>query len=598
MDACHSAPFWLSAFCAALTPTSIGYQDLAALIARQPGATASWRDHLIASPFGTINAATISYARPIGTAIPEPLEFQTVNFDPSINAKAWRIDEPLTARPARAIEYPTVNREGKGDRLPASNISPAPDRPASLPQLLPVNAPATQPASQPMQPAAPAVTPPPANADQHAEQPDAAPPASQLAQPATPAVTPPAAPAAPAVTPPAVNADQHAEQPDAAPPVVQVPVAQSPVTQMDAVNDAPSAVAPAGPHVDDAANAVQPGSDAPPGHDNARSSATDDDIAFNDKPPEIPAPGEINDAHASLDELSFVEGDTGARSAQIYFGSGVMGSPASLQTWAPGAEPIPAPPAVDNDIKLSALEGADVDSDTGGETVAGKGDATRLESPAERLGLLGKPRAEAQKCLADAVYFEARGEEMKGQEAVAQVVMNRVFSGYYPNDVCGVVYQNANRHLACQFTFACEGHDLNKIDEPDMWEQAKQIAKDTLDGKIWLTEVGHATHYHAYWVHPSWVHEMTKLYHLGVHTFYRPRAWGDGGDAPVWGTGPSASKTDAPGDKAAAAAPGSEAPAQNQDTAKRSPEVAVKGPQAAATPAPAPAVKSESTAAL
>ncbi len=162
-------------------------------------------------------------------------------------------------------------------------------------------------------------------------------------------------------------------------------------------------------------------------------------------------------------------------------------------------------------------------------------DESRVLSPAQRLGLAGKPRAEAEKCLADAVYFEARGEVMKGQQAVAQVVMNRVFSGYYPHDVCGVVYQNAGRHLACQFTFACEGKDLNKIDEPDMWEQAKQIANDMLDGKIWLAEVGHATHYHAYWVHPSWVHEMTRLYQLGVHTFYRPRNWGDGDDEPVLG---------------------------------------------------------------
>ena len=159
------------------------------------------------------------------------------------------------------------------------------------------------------------------------------------------------------------------------------------------------------------------------------------------------------------------------------------------------------------------------------------------ESPAERLGLAGKPRAKAEKCLADAVYFEARGEPLRGQMAVAQVVMNRVFSGFYPNNVCGVVYQNANRHLACQFTFACEGKDLSRIDEPDMWEQAKRIAKDMLDGKIWLAEVGHATHYHAYWVHPSWVHEMKKMYKLGVHTFYRPRAWGDGSDAPIWGAG-------------------------------------------------------------
>ena len=64
---------------------------------------------------------------------------------------------------------------------------------------------------------------------------------------------------------------------------------------------------------------------------------------------------------------------------------------------------------------------------------------------------------------------------------------------------------------------------------------AKHIAKDTLDGKIWLREVGNATHYHAYWVHPSWVREMKKMYKLGVHTFYRPRAWGDGSDAPIWG---------------------------------------------------------------
>ena len=73
-----------------------------------------------------------------------------------------------------------------------------------------------------------------------------------------------------------------------------------------------------------------------------------------------------------------------------------------------------------------------------------------------------------------------------------------------------------------------------------MWEQAKRIAKDMLDGKIWLADIGHATHYHAYWVHPSWVHEMMRLYKLGVHTFYRPRAWGD--DEPTWGPAAVASR--------------------------------------------------------
>jgi spore germination cell wall hydrolase CwlJ-like protein len=100
--------------------------------------------------------------------------------------------------------------------------------------------------------------------------------------------------------------------------------------------------------------------------------------------------------------------------------------------------------------------------------------------------------------------------------------------------VCGVVYQNAHRRLHCQFTFACDGIP-DVIREPDMWERAKTIAAESLDGKIWLPEVGKATHYHARWVRPRWVREMTKMHKLGVHTFYRPRAWGDGADAPEWG---------------------------------------------------------------
>jgi hypothetical protein len=254
-----------------------------------------------------------------------------------------------------------------------------------------------------------------------------------------------------------------------------------------------------------------------------------------------------------------------------------MGSPAGLQSWAPGAEPILVAPMDDAGVQLSALEGADMGADAGadtgaGETVTGK-DNSRVLSPAQLLGLEGKPRVRAEKCLADAIYFEARGEPFKGQEAVAQVVMNRVFSGVYPNDVCGVVYQNAGRHLACQFTFACEGKDLNQIDEPDMWEQAKQISKDMLDGKIWLAEVGHATHYHAYWVHPSWVHEMARLYHLGVHTFYRPLNWGNGDDEPVWGQGP------------AMVGVRLDPEVLNENPEPAPPSAAVKGPQASAAPA-------------
>jgi Cell Wall Hydrolase len=497
--ACGTARFWFSALCAALMPTSIGYQDLAALSAREHAHPPShW--HLIVSP---VQAATFSYSRPIGSAIPQPLGFQTVSLDPrSLDAYSWKIDEPIHTRPARQIEYPTVERSHKADRLPVSVAAPA------------VSA---------IAPQAPAATPAAASAGEP----------ERSAPPQALAATPP-------LTPAASTADVHDEHPASAPAAHTADAAAS------SENAAPRQ-----------AQASQ--AEAAPAQTRTATAADEDDTALADKPPEIPGPGEADDGPRPLGGTSFLDADAGDRSSTIFFGGGVMGSPSKLQSWAPGAEPILVSPSaelaaqsVDSNIKLSALEGTG--NDTGaGESVAGKDDVTRLQTPAQRLGLEGKARAKAEKCLADAVYFEARGEVRKGQEAVAQVIMNRVFSGYYPHDVCGVVYQNAHRHLACQFTFACEGKDLSRIDEPDMWEQAKAIAKDELDGKIWLAEVGHATHYHAYWVHPSWVHEMTRLFKLGVHTFYRPRNWGDGEDEPVWGKTapmtPSASTVDAPSAK-------------------------------------------------
>ncbi len=154
-------------------------------------------------------------------------------------------------------------------------------------------------------------------------------------------------------------------------------------------------------------------------------------------------------------------------------------------------------------------------------------------SPIERLHLEGRSLARAEHCLATAIYFEARGEPVKGQIAVAQVVMNRVFSGYYPNDVCGVIYQNANRYLSCQFTFACDGH-RKVINERGAWARANRIAKQTLAGELYEPAVGTSTHYHAVYVHPYWVREMKKFVRFGIHNFYRPVAWGNGSDEPIW----------------------------------------------------------------
>lgn len=154
-------------------------------------------------------------------------------------------------------------------------------------------------------------------------------------------------------------------------------------------------------------------------------------------------------------------------------------------------------------------------------------------SPAQRLKLEGKERAKAERCLANAIYFEARSEPLKGQIAVAQVVLNRVFSPFYPNDVCGVVYQNAHRHLSCQFTFACDGKS-KAIHERSAWARANRIAKQALDGQLYEPAVGTSTHYHAIYVSPNWAREMKKNVRFGIHNFYRPFAWGNGADEPVW----------------------------------------------------------------
>ncbi|QLF69541.1 cell wall hydrolase [Peteryoungia desertarenae] len=125
-----------------------------------------------------------------------------------------------------------------------------------------------------------------------------------------------------------------------------------------------------------------------------------------------------------------------------------------------------------------------------------------------------------QKCLAEGIYFEARGESVKGQAAVAQVILNRVRNPYYPNSICGVVYQNQDWRNRCQFSFACD-RIPDRIGSPRHWQIAKDIAMAVTAGKIWFPEVGSATHYHATYVWPAWAPTMKRVDKIGKHIFYR-----------------------------------------------------------------------------
>lgn len=127
---------------------------------------------------------------------------------------------------------------------------------------------------------------------------------------------------------------------------------------------------------------------------------------------------------------------------------------------------------------------------------------------------------EEQTCLATGIYFEARGEVARGQEAVAQVILNRVRAPSYPDTICGVVYQNQHMRNRCQFSFACDGIP-DRITNRRAYEKAERIALEVTKGEIWLPEVGSATHYHATYVRPRWARAMERVDKIGLHIFYR-----------------------------------------------------------------------------
>lgn len=132
---------------------------------------------------------------------------------------------------------------------------------------------------------------------------------------------------------------------------------------------------------------------------------------------------------------------------------------------------------------------------------------------------------EEQQCLAEGIYFEARGESVKGQAAVAQVILNRVRNPAYPDTVCGVVYQNRSWRNRCQFSFACDGK-RDRIASRSHYEVAHQVALAVSAGKVFLPEVGSSTHYHATYVSPRWSRAMEKMKKIGLHVFYRTHGGG------------------------------------------------------------------------
>ena len=138
---------------------------------------------------------------------------------------------------------------------------------------------------------------------------------------------------------------------------------------------------------------------------------------------------------------------------------------------------------------------------------------------AKRLPRNSFSRAQ-RRCLAVGVYFEARSESRKGQQAVAQVILNRVKNPTYPNSICGVVYQNKWKRNACQFSFACDGI-RDRVNSKKHWRKSVKVANAAIDGRVWLRSVGSSSHYHADYVWPRWRRKMRRMVKIGRHIFYR-----------------------------------------------------------------------------
>jgi spore germination cell wall hydrolase CwlJ-like protein len=120
---------------------------------------------------------------------------------------------------------------------------------------------------------------------------------------------------------------------------------------------------------------------------------------------------------------------------------------------------------------------------------------------------------EEQDCLANAVYFEARGEPIEGQLAVAEVVLNRASSGRYPTDLCAVITQKA------QFSFIRRGRFPSADRSSEAWKKAVAIASIARQ-KLAANLPSSVLWYHATYVSPKWGKRLTRQTQIGLHIFY------------------------------------------------------------------------------
>jgi spore germination cell wall hydrolase CwlJ-like protein len=155
--------------------------------------------------------------------------------------------------------------------------------------------------------------------------------------------------------------------------------------------------------------------------------------------------------------------------------------------------------------------------DACGATAMAQGNILLLIAALAAHGQHVKTEHAEKSCLAQALYYEARGESERGKEAVAEVILHRVRSGAHPKSVCGVVYEPH------QFSFLEDGSTRKKVDA-NAWKDANRLASKILHGDLVTSLTRNAMFYHSVDVLPDWTAKMVRTAQIGRHIFYqRPR---------------------------------------------------------------------------
>ena len=148
-------------------------------------------------------------------------------------------------------------------------------------------------------------------------------------------------------------------------------------------------------------------------------------------------------------------------------------------------------------------------------------ESLRATNEVARQGFISvADRTKQLDCLTRNIYWESATEPFEGKVAVAQVTLNRVASGKFAPDICGVVYQKniIAEKVICQFSWMCDGSSKNKPIYPAQWKESEEVAKKVLLEGFRLPSVKNALYFHADYIQPQW--GKPQVAKFGRHIFY------------------------------------------------------------------------------